>query len=219
MARFNRRLALKGLVFGSLGLAGIGGLIRGVLAAGLESRIRRLQGDVRFNGKPLQVGDALSAPLEVVTGDRAFAAFNVGRNAYLVRGNSRMTISGPAETGVAVDVAVGRMLAVFEKGKAQVSTPTAVAGIRGTGIYVEAEAERSYVCLCYGSAELSSTQNTALSESLQTTRHDAPRYISRSGIVPAPVKNHSDDELFLLESLVGRTPPFSPWDGGGYPSS
>lgn len=219
MAKFNRRMALRRLALGSLGLAGIGGLIRSVLAAGMESRIRRLQGDVRFNGKTLQVGDILTTPLEVVTGDRAFAAFNVGRNAYLVRGHSRMTIAGPAETGVTVNVAVGRMLAVFEKGKAQVSTPTAVAGIRGTGIYVEAEAERSYVCLCYGSAELSSRQNAALSESLRTSHHDAPRYISSSGIVPAPVKDHSDDELFLLESLVGRTPPFSPWDSGGYPSS
>ncbi len=219
MAKLNRRIALKGLALGSLGLAGSIGLIRRVLAAGTESRIHRLQGDVRFNGKTLQVGDSLTTPLEVVTGDRAFAAFNVGRNAYLVRGNSRMTITDSQGKTSHVQIAVGKLLSVFEKGEAQIATPTAVAGIRGTGIYVEAEAERSYVCLCYGSAELSSTQNPALSESLRTSHHDAPRYISSSGIVPAPVKDHSDDELFLLESLVGRTPPFSPWDSGGYPSS
>ena len=216
MRRFNRRMALKGLAVGSLGLGGIVGLIRNALAAATESRIRRLQGDVRFNGKALQIGDPLSAPLEVVAGDRAFAAFNVGRNAYLVRANSRVTISAAQEIGVDVKIAAGRMLAVFEKGKAQVSTPTAVAGIRGTGIYVESEADRSYVCLCYGSAELSSTTNAETRESLNTHHHDAPRYISAVGIVPAPVMNHTDAELTLLESLVGRTPPFSPWDDDGY---
>lgn len=216
MRRFNRRMALKGLAVGGLGLGGIVGLIRNAVAAATESRIRRLQGDVRFNGKALQIGDPLSAPLEVVAGDRAFAAFNVGRNAYLVRANSRVTISAAQEIGVDVKIAAGRMLAVFEKGKAQVSTPTAVAGIRGTGIYVESEADRSYVCLCYGSAELSSTTNAETRESLNTHHHDAPRYISAVGIVPAPVMNHTDAELTLLESLVGRTPPFSPWDDDGY---
>lgn len=216
MKPFDRRLVLKGLALGGLGLGGIAGLIRSAVAAEMESRIRRLQGDVRFNGKTLQIGDTLSAPLEVIAGDRAFSAFNVGRNAYLVRANSRLAISAPQKSGVAVNVAVGRMLAVFEKGKAQISTPTAVAGIRGTGIYVESETDRSYVCLCYGSAELASTVDLSLRESIATQHHDAPRYISGSGIVPAPVKNHSDDELFLLESLVGRTPPFSPWDSDSY---
>lgn len=219
MQRFHRRDVLKGLALGGLGLTGIAGLIRRALAAGMESRVRRLQGEVRFNGKALQVGDTLAAPLEVVTGNQAFAAFNVGRNAYLVRANSRMTVSGPSEAGVSVKLAAGRMLAVFEKGQATVSTPTAVAGIRGTGIYVEAEPERSYVCLCYGSAELAAAGNDKLREAIATRHHDAPRYISNKAIVPAPVKNHSDDELALLESLVGRVPPFSPWDGGGYSSS
>jgi hypothetical protein len=31
-------------------------------------------------------------------------------------------------------------------------------------------------------------------------------------IVPAPFKNHDDLELMLIESLVGRTPPFALFD-------
>jgi hypothetical protein len=30
--------------------------------------------------------------------------------------------------------------------------------------------------------------------------------------VPAPFKNHDDLELMLIETLVGRTPPFSLFD-------
>jgi hypothetical protein len=33
-------------------------------------------------------------------------------------------------------------------------------------------------------------------------------------IVPAPVINHTDSELILIEELVGRIPPFENLDGG-----
>ena len=32
-------------------------------------------------------------------------------------------------------------------------------------------------------------------------------------LMSAPVINHTDAELTLLESLVGRKPPFAPWPG------
>ena len=45
------------------------------------------------------------------------------------------------------------------------------------------------------------------------TGGDAPRFIYAKGmprmIEEAPVINHSDAELTLLEGLVGRTPPFA----------
>ena len=51
-------------------------------------------------------------------------------------------------------------------------------------------------------------------ETVQTTHHDAPRYVYAQGEMPikmiavAPVINHSDTELVMLEALVGRKPPF-----------
>lgn len=51
-------------------------------------------------------------------------------------------------------------------------------------------------------------------ETIRSLHHDAPRYILADGnagklITPAPMKNHDDEELMLVEALVGRTPPFS----------
>jgi hypothetical protein len=47
--------------------------------------------------------------------------------------------------------------------------------------------------------------------------HEQPRYILASGapqmILRAPVVNHTDAELILLEGIVGRQPPFV---GQGY---
>ncbi len=47
-----------------------------------------------------------------------------------------------------------------------------------------------------------------------TYHHDAPRYILADAptgekIKSAPVINHTDEELELIESLVGRSVPFA----------
>ena len=77
---------------------------------------------------------------------------------------------------------------------------------------MEAETARTYFCLCYGTAEVAATMGGAR-ESYSTRHHESPRYIYGDGrkraIVPAGVANHTDSELILLESLVGRSPPQS----------
>jgi len=91
---------------------------------------------------------------------------------------------------------------------------TAAIGIRGTGIYVELDGARTYVCTCYGEAELTPLDDPAAAETVRTRHHDEPRYIYPRGmprmIEKAPVINHTDAELVLLESLVGRKVPFDP---------
>ena len=108
----------------------------------------------------------------------------------------------------------GKLLSVFGRGSRSIATPTATIGIRGTGIYIEAEAERTYVCTCYGLVDLQASNMPEARETVMTTHHDAPRYIYAHGetpikmIEPAPVINHTDAELIMLEALVGRKPPF-----------
>jgi hypothetical protein len=54
--------------------------------------------------------------------------------------------------------------------------------------------------------------DAAARETVRTTHHEQPRYVMATGapqmILRAPVLNHNDAELILLESLVGRQPPF-----------
>jgi hypothetical protein len=40
---------------------------------------------------------------------------------------------------------------------------------------------------------------------------------AQQAIVVAPVINHTDAELTMLENLVGRWPPFTPWPGESRP--
>ena len=68
------------------------------------------------------------------------------------------------------------------------------------------------MCTCYGTVELASRDDPTARETIRTKHHDQPRYVMARGapqmLMVAPVVNHTDAELILLESLVGRTPPF-----------
>jgi hypothetical protein len=190
-------------------------LVRRALAqGGIQTGLRRVEGDVRVNGAAARPGMQIGPGDSVATGAGALAVFVVGRDAMLVRQQSRLAL---LEDGLRI--AAGAVLSVFEPGRRrEIETGTAVIGIRGTGIYVEAEPDRTYVCTCYGEAVLEPRADPAASETVRTMHHDQPRYIMAKGapqmIMRAPVVNHTDAELEMLEALVGRKPPF---EGKGYP--
>ena len=107
----------------------------------------------------------------------------------------------------------GAALSVFSPGEPRtLTTITATIGIRGTAVYLEAEEARTYACVCYGEAELVATADPSARETVRTRHHEQPRYIMGSGapqmLMGAPVINHTDAELIMLESLTGRRPPF-----------
>ena len=88
------------------------------------------------------------------------------------------------------------------------------AGIRGTGVYVESADDKTYVCTCCGEAQLVPLAEPGAAEIVNMRHHEQPRYVMAKGapqmIMRAPVVNHADAELVLLESLVGRNVPFDP---------
>ena len=93
------------------------------------------------------------------------------------------------------------------------NSATATMGIRGTGVYMEAEADLTYLCTCYGKVALASAKQPGDNQIIVAEHHDAPKYITRKSkggthILPAPFKNHTDAELKLLEAIVGREVPF-----------
>jgi len=190
-------------------------LLRDALAASERPNgLLEVKGEVLINGKPAKLGAGLKPGDSVATAAGSSAVFVIGRDAFLMREKSELlTAGGEALTGV-LRLATGKLLSVFGHGARRMATTTATIGIRGTGIYIEAEAERSYVCTCYGTVDLQASNMPEARETVRTTHHDAPRYIYARGEMPikmielAPVVNHTDVELVMLEALVGRTPPF-----------
>jgi hypothetical protein len=162
------------------------------------------------NVRRARAGDKLSA------GADAELVFVVERDAVLLRRSSSLEVLKNGFRLVS-----GAALAVFAPGaRKTVQTPTATVGIRGTAAYFEAERSRTYVCICYGEAVLEPAADPAARETVRTTRHEQPRYIMARGaprmVTPAPMVNHSDAELEMLEALVGRQPPFAGQPGPRY---
>ncbi len=198
----------RDFLLGSAALATQLALVRRALALGsVEKGVYRIRGDVRVNGEPARQGQEIRTGDQVTTGPGAELVFVVGRDAYMVRERSSLAFGADV-----LRVVTGAVLSVFGSGAKRIETPTATIGIRGTGLYLEAEPERTYVCTCYGEVDLASRVDPAARETVRTTHHEAPRYIMGSGapqmLMQAPVVNHSDAELILLEGLLGRRPPF-----------
>ena len=180
-----------------------------------------LSGDVKVDGQPANEDTVISVNSTVKTGDSSHVIFAVGLDAFVLRSNSSIKVEGSAIISE-IRLISGKLLSVFgkreKKQNLSLKTITATIGIRGTGVYLEAQEKQTYICTCYGTADLSANKDRKSIERVETKHHDAPRFIladqpAGKNIQPAPVFNHTDDELALVETLVGRVVPFT---GGGY---
>jgi len=174
-------------------------LARQVLAQGqVEQGVRRARGVVQATSQG------------ITTGPNSEVLFVRERDAVMVRSNSTLSfVAGGFR------LVTGAVLAVFSPGQPkELRTPTATIGIRGTAVYLEVEPGRTYVCTCYGEAVLAAVDAPASRETVRTRAHEQPRYIMAGGapqmITSAPMINHTDTELALLEGLVGRQMPYQP---------
>jgi hypothetical protein len=214
--RSGRRNWLRGATAAALA-AGMLQLRTALAAGNLPPGVAQIKGDVRINGKPAERGQRVVQGDVIVTGSNGELVFVSERDAFLVRANSRVEFGSAAARGAAtvLRVLTGALLSVFESGiRREIRTITATIGIRGTGIYIQIEAQRTYACTCYGEAVLTPVDDPAAAETVRTKRHDQPRYIYGKGMPrmmeAAPVVNHTDAELQMLEALVGRKVPFEP---------
>jgi len=219
--RLRRRWLKLMAMAGVFGPTGIAGLVSQALAMGkvpISPGLHALRGDVKVNGKSAYLGQLVEPGDTVATGADSEAIYVIGRDAFLQRDKTTLVFGADAVKGF-FRVVTGKVLTVF--GKSQdlrtLQTSTATIGIRGTGCYIEDEgsgtAARSYFCLCYGSVDLIPRATPQDRASYSTSYHEKPLFIYNdtkmsSMLVPAGVINHTDDELIMLESLVGRWPPF-----------
>lgn len=217
-----RRLLLQALALGLLGgaaalrsaQASVFGDVPKQLPAGRS--IYKLEGRVLVNGQPATLETTIKAADTVETEKGASVVFVVGKDAFILRGASKLILAAQAKKPRLIEtlrLTAGKLLSVFGKGRQRLVTPTSTVGIRGTGIYVEADPQETYLCTCYGIVDVGHTEDPNSREIIRAQHHESPRYIvagqpSGRGIRPAPMKNHTDQELMLIEELVGRTPPF-----------
>jgi len=206
-------------------------LAAGVLTLGGVSPIRRALGNARapvqgindfkgkvlVNGVPATIGLTVAAGDVVTTGQDSRGIIVIGENGFLIHDNAEVRFSGKDAAIDFFRVVSGKILSVMGPGKVAIDTPVATIGIRGTGFFINAGLPVTYVCICYGKADLVPKADPGAAETVTTTRHDQPRFISdgreQEIIEVASVIDHTDAELVMLEGLFGRDVPFDPTIG------
>ncbi|HEX4985233.1 MAG TPA: iron dicitrate transport regulator FecR [Burkholderiales bacterium] len=177
-------------------------------------RLHEATGGVTINGRLASRANEVKALDVIRTGTGGRVVLIMGKDAFLIRAGSEVEILGKPGAAVLTGLRMftGALLGVFARGAPrQVLTATATAGIRGTGIYVEASPEKTYFCTCYGTVDLADQHRTE--QRLVVSGYHAPNIIYATPedgrmMRKAELVNHTDDELAMLEALVGRKPPF-----------
>jgi hypothetical protein len=209
-----RRFVARIAATGALGAAGLSGFISRALAKGdlpAIPGVNQLQGTATVNGRPAAVGTPVSSRDKVSTGPGSMAVIVIKDDAFLLRANTTLEFAESGGILSRILVESGRVLSVFGRKPVAIRAGNATIGIRGTGAYLEADPGRIYFCLCYGEADIDGPGLPA-TKTVKTTHHEQPLFLDTRGdamtVEPGPFLNHTDDELILLESLVGREPPF-----------
>lgn len=182
-----------------------------------DRSIQSFKGEVLVNGHNADLETRIRAGDRVETRARSEIVFAVGGDSFILRSSSSMETEGDNNFLLqGLKLLSGALLSVFAPRKPtdamKLTASTATIGIRGTGVYLETEPDLTYVCTCYGQVALAASDDPNDSEFIDTTNHDKPRYITSQAVKgtrirPAPVINHDDAELKLLEAIVGRNVP------------
>lgn len=179
-----------------------------------RGNVIELTGEVRLNGRRLAPDGVIQTGDRIQTGPASTLGFTIGRDAFLIRPNTDLTLTRGASLFI-VDGArllAGALLSVFGPSARarQIVAPTVTAGIRGTGFYVEARADSTYFCNCFGVIDLAAASGE--NEVVTSSRHQARLVLANAptgrAIVPAPLENHDDIELQRLARLVGQRAPW-----------
>lgn len=219
-----RRLLIQALALGLFSIGLPGGR---ALAADIFGRrpsklppgqsVYRISGTATVNGKPATLQTRIGPTDTVETGKGAELVFAVGESAFILRESSRVALESKQKESALITgmrLLTGKLLSVFPKGRPlQVATLTSTIGIRGTGFYLETDPEQTYFCTCYGVTDVKANNDPQSTTSVAAVQHDRPLYILAKAppgesIRAAPFINHTDQELQLIEALVGRVPPF-----------
>lgn len=180
-----------------------------------EGRVVYLTGTVTVDGVPARIGQPVRSGGVVTTGpDGSCEVVFAGQNIVQLRANSIavLTFAGLArgiqvESGTLAAVIRG-LTAQADAAPFQVDTPTAVAGVRGTALFVKVlDPGRTYLCLCNGTLTLQDNRGgnhatvTAAHHCALEYRRDGERIVTRS----APLSYHTDSEMEGLAARIGST--------------
>jgi len=191
----------------------------------------RVSGRAWVNGNRVNLNTPIGPNDTVKTSRDGELVFVVGNHAMLLRGGSHLVLRAKEESSETnpviglLQLFSGKLLSASRNKGMRIITPSATIGVRGTGVYLETEPDRTYFCTCYGDVDIEASHDSASKDSVHATHHERPLVILNEAQPGSSIRSakdpeftrpgrvklrHSDEELMLIEALVGRTPPFAP---------
>lgn len=187
---------------------GIGLFIPGLARA---ANVKELSGTVYINKKRATMESMIMSGDLVTTGHSGRISFSIDGDAFLLKERTSVRVGEKTSEVInSLRLLTGKLLSVFEKGRErEIITTNAIIGIRGTACFLHVMPKDTYFCNCYGKTDLRAKDFKEVFEADHHNAHmlhfDGSDFM---GMDLMKVKDHTDDELRLLESYVGRIPPF-----------
>ena len=184
------------------------------LPASRQARVVLMTGEVRIDGREADVGQALAPVVQVETGPRARCDIVFGGgNAISFGQNTRARIDFSSEA-VAIKLNQGVVTSVLHKlekllGRPgfDITTPQALAAVRGTSFCVWCSGDETYACACNGSVHFEASDGSH-GESVTAAHHAGRTFTKRAGAIavePAGILFHNDASVESVAKDIGYT--------------
>ena len=185
--------------------------------------IEYFEGEVLLDGNEVELGQEVSLGSTIQTGPDSYCELVFGRkNIFQVQENT-LAVLNIDETHGSINLETGAVAAVFkrlrtldpESNEFLISTQTAMAGVRGTSLYVRVEdADNTYICICNGKLALADNDNGS-KMSVSAQAHKANRFTRKNGVIsvaPARLAYHNSNSM---DALARKIKTSINWEDGG----
>ena len=173
-------------------------------------RFLLVEGGATYNNKQVKTGDPLGETGTIVVARKGKAVLALAPGSFLVlRPGTRIILGKSERKSTSVQLAVGAIWSFIARGSSyEVVTANAVAGVRGTALYVDAKKTESYVCDCDGSVELRAGGPKALPRNIESDHAHIATYVKGRGkgmkAGAASKSGHTDEEREQLMKLFDQ---------------
>lgn len=189
----------------------------------IEAEMSYFEGEVWVNDEEAVPGQSIPLGSRVKTGPVSYCEITFGtENIFRIEENTLTTISIGEEKKL-IDIQRGSIEAVFNRLESlagipdfSITTPSMIAGVRGTVFYLKVEDPRNtYLCTCNGTI-LQRGADQAPEQNLEVTatRHKAYRFTKTSEgtkIESAGLLYHTDE---TMDSVAEKIDVTIPWGKG-----
>jgi hypothetical protein len=192
----------------------------GTPSAQLRPEVTYLEGYVRINGEEARLGQTVPIDSKVRTGAESYCSIRFGnKNIFRIEPRTLTRISISKDDSK-IDITRGSIDAVFDRLKSlsgredfRISTPSAIAGVRGTVFYIKVEdPQTTYVCTCHGTLHQHVADEPPESgREVTSYHHKAYRYIrteEETRVEDASLEYHDDEAMDGIAEQIGVEIPW-----------